>query len=266
MRAERIAKGRFKVIRSKVTGERGVIDTYRNRYKRLCLALSNVFRLEKYFVKHITLTQTVEQYHPRILNNFWCNMRHYFGELVYLWSVEVQEERAAGTGSEFSDSNMVLHWHAIVGFPWCMNWKENGREYLAKIVSFWKYGNVDIVPCPDRPRIEYLMKYVTKALDAPVDVEYQIRRVGSSLLGGWLRQTWKKLSAAIDRIGMEVRNFWWDHRGAYAWDEWNVGGYSGRDKVYVYRHPPSDWEVVYSCDEYPANLNDNWHPVFGLKV
>ncbi|MCL5023905.1 MAG: hypothetical protein M1497_11165, partial [Nitrospirae bacterium] len=88
---------RYIKIRNSETGEEVVIDTYLSRYRRLAMGFMNSLRLYPHFVKHITLTQTVESYHPRILDGFMGKMRRFYGELLYLWTTEIQEERLEST-------------------------------------------------------------------------------------------------------------------------------------------------------------------------
>ncbi|HXX53768.1 MAG TPA: hypothetical protein VEI28_04275 [Thermodesulfovibrionales bacterium] len=116
--------------------------------------------LMKGLYKFITLTQGAESYHPRILNDFMNSMRRYYGHVIAFWTVEVQEKRALRTGDR------VLHWHIMLFFP-DLRQSDFGRMDVFRIQSYWKYGDdrnsADIVPVY-KPRLDYLLKYVTKAL------------------------------------------------------------------------------------------------------
>lgn len=220
-----------------------IIDTYEARYRRMAMGFMNALRLDRKFIKHITLTQKVENYKPGILNAFFVKMRRFYGDLIYLWAVEVQEKRYLRTGER------VLHWHIMCGFPVGV-WE--GKSDVLRIQKYWKYGTVDIAPVK-RPSTGYLMKYVGKALAVRDQEWYQIRKTGSSFLPGWLRQSWNRVldvlaffsPHGVDEDGL--RQFGWSRGRAYAFDEW------GR-KVIIYRPRPTPWYVFDKLDLMPGEL------------
>lgn len=226
---------RYIKIRNDDTGQEVVIDTYLSRYKRLAYGFQNSLRFEKRFLKHIVLTQAVESYNPKMVNNFFNKMRRFYGDVMYIWTIEVQEERAEKTGDR------VIHWHIIFGFKKGTSF---GREDILRIQKYWKYGNVDISPA-GMCRMAYLMKYITKALGSSLDSVYQIRRIGSSRIAGWLRQTWNALTRAItyfSTVNVPIEglgSFWWVRGNAYALFDWGV-------KVCVYHKPKTVWYRVCS--------------------
>lgn len=221
---------RYIKIRHSETNQEVIIDTYEARYRRMAMGFMNSLKLDKRFVKHITLTQKIENYKPNLLNYFFCKMRRWYGDLIYLWAVEVQEERFEKTGAR------VLHWHVMVGFPVGVF---KGKRDVKRIQKFWGYGNVDIKPvrCPNT---RYLMKYVTKALNIRSLEFYQVRKTGSSRIAGWLKQSWNRVLDVLayfsphglcdDRLNL----FAWVRGRAYGFDEW------GR-KILVYRPRPTPW-------------------------
>jgi hypothetical protein len=232
---------RFIELINTETGEKVIVDTYESRYRRIAMGMLNRLRLKKKFIKHITLTQKEENYKPNHLNAFFVKMRRYYGDLVYMWTVEVQEERLEKTGEA------VLHWHIMIGFDPGM-WK--GKEDVFRIQQYWKYGNVDIKPVK-KANTAYLLKYVTKALNVRSEEFYQVRRIGSSRIAGWLKQSWQKVLNVLSyfsRVNIfedGLSAFHWNRGRAYAEDEW------GR-KVEIYRPPPSPWKLLVKLgDETP---------------
>ena len=234
---------RFIKIRHAETGEEMMIDTYMSRYRRLALGFLNSLKLEGRFLKHIILTQDVEHYKPGVLNNFFNSMRRFYGKNIYIWSEEVQEERALKTGDR------VLHWHIIFGFRKSYKF---GREDILRIQKYWKYGDprfsVRIKPIK-RLNLNYLMKYITKSLSVASEEFYRMRRMGSSMIAGWLRQSWQNVLRALSYfhgVGVPLESlssYWWVRGNAYAKGEWG--------KMFcVFRRPKTPWFVVdkYSGD------------------
>jgi hypothetical protein len=172
-------------------------------------------------------------------------MRKYYGDIVYIWTIEVQEERA----EKYDDR--VLHWHIMIGFDYDI---EFGKDDIIRIQRYWKYGNVDVKPVR-KPNMGYLMKYITKSLDSPIESAYKVRKIGSSRIWGYLRQSWTKLSMAIRDlmafgIGPDAfQDFKWCRKGCYdevEGDEKRVLLSSGglrlyRKRLYLFTFPPSPW-------------------------
>ena len=237
-------------IEHKITGQRVVIDPSRSRYIKMSQGFINMLRLEGRFLKHITLTQTKESYKPRILNSFMMALKKRYGKFLYIWSVEIQEKRFIKYGDK------VLHWHCLIGFDYNIG-LDFGGEDIRKIVSYWKHGGCEIVPV-EKPSVGYLMKYITKALDA--DVDFKIRRMGCSRIPSLYRQSWKKLAPAIVMLtskGLPLSQWEdvldWDHRGGYVVYDYEIrmrrsGLYKKNHKFYPYRHPKSDWSVISKGD------------------
>ena len=229
---------RLLTIKNHATGEERVIDTYLARSRRLAQGFLNRTRGVKGLFKHIVLTQGVESYHPRIINDFMNKIRRYYGDIQCFWTIEVQEERYEKYGER------VIHWHIMMFFP-DLRQVEFGRMDIFRIQSYWKYGNernsVNISPVY-KPRLDYLLKYVTKSLDVDIESEYKLHRVGSSRIEGFWRQSWSRLTSALERYGDVLKTLFWDRRGAfgYAYED----GIAGRKKLYVYQHPPSGWYLV----------------------
>lgn len=224
----------FALLRNTVTGVKFMVDVSAGRYRRLAQGFLNKMKVGRYFVKMITLTQGDESYRPKFLNSFLTNLRIFYGKCPYLWTVEVQEKRFITYGEK------VLHFHILVGFPW--DHRFTGDD-IRRLNSWWSYGSVEVTPAPDRYRsVRYLLKYITKSLSSPLLAEYDIRRVGSSNLPGYLRQSWEKFSAAVEHFqswGQELSQFVWRYGRAYV-----VGFDIGTLKKFshcVYRPPPSDW-------------------------
>jgi|GEM_PF-3241852 len=229
---------RYIEIENQATNERVVIDTYMSRYKRISCGFLNNLRINPGFVKHLTLTQREESYKPNILNSFFVQLRRFYGDVSYIWTAEIQEQRAEKYGDR------VLHWHCIVSFS---AETEFGREDVLRLQKYWKYGNLDIRPVR-KPSVAYLMKYITKSLD--IDVGAQIRRIGSSRIPAYLRMSYKRLMSFFDWMYahsvsfLDLPLFSWSYKGAR-----QVFG-SGRDRqtVWIYRHPPSSWSRVREFD------------------
>ena len=221
------------------TLEEAIIDIDMSRYKKLSMGFMNSLKFDKRFCKHIILTQAKESYKPNHLNNFFNCMRRYYGDLIYIWTSEIQEERFKDTGEA------VLHWHIICGFDWGIDF---GAEDVLRIQKYWKYGTVRIIPVR-RPSVGYLMKYITKSLSD--QVETRVRRVGSSAIAGWLRQSWTRLVDAINFFlpkGVTVDmfdDFWWSNGNAY-----------GRSLIGVYSDVPLYEKVMFYHRKYTA-----WHKV-----
>ncbi|MEW6586102.1 MAG: hypothetical protein AB1442_10895 [Nitrospirota bacterium] len=173
----------------------------------------NSLRFDRKFVKHITLTQVEENYRPGLLNGFFVRMRRHYGDVVYLWTVEVQEKRFERTGER------VLHWHIIFGFP-KDSWFTG--DDVKRIQSFWKYGNVGITPVR-RVNTGYLMKYVTKSFGIDDPFFKGIRRIGSSQIAGWLRQKFGRVLEAMSFFTRgdfcDLSLFYWNRGRAYVKNE-----------------------------------------------
>lgn len=234
---------RFLRLYNSDTQQEIVIDKYEARYRRLAMGFLNKLRREKKFIKHITLTQEKENYKPNILDGFFRKMRRYYGECFYLWTVEVQEERALVYGER------VMHWHIIFGFPYDVQF---GAEDVKRIQQYWKYGNLDIRPVK-RCNVDYLMKYVTKALGVLGEEFYKIRKIGSSHVEGWLRQSWSKVLNVIASFYMmglsedRINDYWWSNGSAYAKDEFG-------HRLYIFKRPKTKWSLIDKMDEHPDYL------------
>jgi len=234
---------RYIRIKHKGTGQEVTLDTRYTEARRLGMGFLNKAKGRLGIFKHITLTQDIEHYHPNIVNNFFNRVRKFYGDVCYFWTTEIQEERAEKTGDR------VIHWHVMIHFPG-MKAYEFGRMDVLRLQGYWKYGNpknsVHIAPLY-KPNLGYLLKYVTKSLGVSLEGEHRIRRYGSSRIEGHFRQSFARLQRAIEHIGDYVRTLYWDYKGAfgYAYEE----GLPGRQKKYIYTHPPSDWFSVERFDE-----------------
>jgi hypothetical protein len=226
---------RFIEIEKEETGERLTIDTYVGRYKRLGMGFLNNLKMNPAFLKHITLTQREESYKPNILNPFFVQLRRFYGDVSYIWTAEVQEERYEKYGER------VLHWHVIVAFDEDIDF---GREDVFRLQRYWKYGNLDIKPIR-KASLTYLMKYISKALD--IDVGAKIRRIGSSRIAAYFRMPWNKflkalswfLSVGASYVDMGIMK--WTYKGASV----TFGSCRNeRQTKYIYLHPPSGWRRV----------------------
>lgn len=219
---------RYITIRHKQTGEEVVIDRYMARYNAIAKGFLNSNHIKPRFIKHITLTQVVENYKPNILNAFFVFMRRYYGDIMYVWTCE-QQERG------------VLHWHILVGFEWGIKF---GREDILRIQRYWKYGNVDIKPVTNIS-ISYIMKYLGKALTEDFIGNIKLRRIGSSRIAGWLKQSMKYVVLVLSffaSIPVSPDHFYWYRGSAYTYYE------NSRDKLWIYRKPPSGWCLVDRAD------------------
>lgn len=229
---------RYIEIEHSETGEKLTIDTYVSRYRRLGMGFLNSLKLQPRFVKHITLTQKVESYKPNILNSFFVKLRRYYGDVVYIWTAEIQEKRL----EKYGDS--VLHWHVMVGFDYDVDF---GRDDIKRLQLYWKYGNLDCKPVR-RAGMAYLMKYISKSLNLGFDAK--IRRIGSSMIVGFLRMSWNKFQSALTfflQFGetFELFSFFkWTYKGAYV----NFGSGNDRERVCVYKHPATLWKRVMQLD------------------
>lgn len=208
------------------TGEEIVLETKMTRYRKICLGFLNTLKQEQKFLKHIILTQREENYKPRILHNFVTMMKRRYKNAIYVWTVETQERG-------------VLHWHMIYGFDWETDF---GKEDIERIQRYWKYGSVEIVPIR-KLNFSYLLKYITKALncsESEENVLSQVRRIGSSMIDGYLKQSWKRVIRAIGwfyNAGYpDLSEFYWQNGKAYLKTE-------ERKQVQIYR-PPKEWERV----------------------
>lgn len=247
-----VSSSRYINVYNKHTGQTIVIDRYFSKYLKMSQGFMNMLRLECRFLKHITLTQAKESYSPKILNNFMMALKKRFGKFLYIWSVEVQEKRFEKYGDK------VLHWHIMVAFDYNIG-LDFGADDIRKIASYWKYGGCE-VSAVRRPSVGYLMKYITKSLNA--DVGFQIKRMACSRISSFYRQSWKKLAPAIDRLttqGLPLEQWQsvlsWDYRGGFVVVDEEVRIRRGRlqrmkEKFYVYRHPQSEWSLLGGCDMY----------------
>ena len=243
--------GRYLLLHNEKTGEDCVIDKVEARHRRLACGYMNLLKMKGYFIKHIILTQGYEQYKPKHINAFMVKMRRYYGKLHYLWTVELQMERLKETGEA------VLHWHILLGFP---SGTSIGADDIKRIQNYWKFGDmrnsVEIRPVKNAS-VNYLMKYITKALDCAVMTQYKIRRIGSSLIPGYLRQGWGKVVKAIQHFASggvsfsDMNNFFWQNGNAYLMEDCSVGGLTVWLKRWIYRKGKTDWFTVMSFDSLP---------------
>lgn len=216
-------------IQNKETREEFMIDTSLSRYERLGKGFLNKLRFGTHtFLKHITLTQKEESYHPRILDNFFSAVRRRYGDVIYIWTAEIQEERLEKYGEK------VLHWHVLIAFD---NDIRFGREDVFKLQSYWKYGNLDVRPVR-HPSVGYLMKYITKALGSGFG---KVRRIGSSIIESYYRQGLTALLSGIMFFGglVELDGYYWYHGKAFLYEN----NEHKRGRIYVY-NPPRKWEVT----------------------
>ncbi|RJQ23117.1 MAG: hypothetical protein C4560_01340 [Nitrospiraceae bacterium] len=228
----RLIKDDYIQLENIETGEQIVIERRMTRYRRIGMGLLNSLKIDKGFVKHIILTQKEEMYQPKHLNYFMSALRRKYGKIRYLWTAETQERG-------------VLHWHMICAFDWET---EFGKDDVVAIQRFWKFGQLEIVPVR-KPNIEYLLKYITKALDTVVE---GVRRIGSSRFPGYLKQSWKRVVKVfehfIDCGYPKWDEFYWQNGRAYAKRVDDDGRIL--EKILIYR-PPKEWEFVNSFSELP---------------
>ena len=236
------AKPDYLLIRNSYTNEDAVIDLKMSRYKRIAKGFLNSLRMSSRILKHIVLTQAKESYRPTLLNNFLNSLRRFYGDVVYVWTVEVQEERREKYG------DVVLHWHMLVAFEEGTEFK---RDDILRLQGYWKYGHCEVIPVRS-VSMRYLLKYITKALDVPLGLTYQIKRISSSRVEGWLKQSMKRIMQAYEFFkgmwpekGLDaLSEFYWYNGNAYLWDEWDIGGYAGRVKQWIYKKSDWGWRVV----------------------
>lgn len=241
---------RFLEIQNSVTQEVVYVDTYRSRYQRLAQGFLNHLKLNGGFLKHIILTQSEESYHPKILNNFLMALKKRFGKLHYLWTVEIQEHRLEKYGKA------VMHWHILCAFPEGTWFDSEGLD-IAKIQSYWKYGDMTNsveVRSVRSPSLTYLLKYTTKALCSPV--AEKVRRIGSSMIAGYLRQSWTKLSRLLENTVCsgwcsldELKLFSFSRNGSAFVHVTDENGERSREKIYD--SGKSAWSVIGRYDETP---------------
>ena len=241
---------RFLEVLNTKTAETVYIDTYRSRYQRLAQGFLNHLKLNGGFLKHIILTQREESYRPEILKSFFASLKRRFGKLHYMWTVEIQEERLEKYGVA------VMHWHILCAFPEGTWFDSEGLD-IAAIQSYWKYGhetNSVEVRSVKRPSLSYLLKYTTKALCS--NVAAKVRRIGSSLIPGYLRQSWNRLSRVIQDLVCggycsvdELKLYQWSRGGSAFMVFQDEFGRSCRKKVYSSAVSP--WCVVGRYDETP---------------
>lgn len=209
-------------ISHKTTGQEIIIDTSGARAKRLCQGFLNKTSQSKRFYKHIILTQVVENYHSRILNQFFSAMRKWYQDIQYIWTMEEQKRG-------------VLHWHVVVAFPYDVQF---GRSDILRIQNYWKYGIVEVVPVR-RISFQYLLKYISKSLESGID---GVRRIGSSMIEGFYRQSRKWFLRAMEWLsgcGVSWDSFFWSNGDAYLYEDWKYR----KGRVYIYRRP-RDWELI----------------------
>ncbi len=94
-------------------------------------------------------------------------MQRYYGRVSYIWTVEVQEERA------LKIAERILHWHILIAFPAGTPF---GKEDVLRIQKYWKYGNVDIKPVR-KADPKYLLKYIQKALAVRGEEFYKLKKL-----------------------------------------------------------------------------------------
>jgi hypothetical protein len=229
------------MLKNEVTGEVCMVDTVMSRYQKIACGFMNYIKVNPCFVKHIILTQSEEQYKPKHINNFMNRMRRRYKKLVYIWTIEIQEERL----QKYHEA--VLHWHIIVGFK---QFTDFGAEDVKKIQSFWKYGddrNSVEIRSVRNPSTNYLMKYITKTIDSPIVSEYKVRKIGTSKIESFLRQSWAKVQRLISFFAKggekfeNLKNYYWQNGNAYLWHISEFAGYVLKNKVWIYRKEKSFW-------------------------
>jgi hypothetical protein len=242
-RTLRGSKPDYLSVENPETGEQAIIDLKKARADKIMRGFQNSVRFNNLYVKHISLDQAKESYHPKILNNFICSLKRAFPVVDYVWTVEVQEERYKKYGE------IVLHWHILVAFGWDT---DIDVDAIKRIAKYWKYGGCT-VRSASLKRTGYLLKYITKKLDSPIESLYKLRRIGSSRIEGWLKQSFKRIMEAWNWFkqwysdgdrGIDcLSDFYWSNGNAYIWDKWEIGGYEGKRKILVYKKKPSGWRI-----------------------
>lgn len=235
-------KADYIYIKNEFTGEEAVIDRKMARSNKIMLGFMNSVRLGCYRVKMITLTQAVESYQPKHINNFLNCVRRRHGAVVYVWTNEIQEERFKKYGER------VLHWHILVAFDWET---DIDVDEIKRLQRYWKHGTLKVTSA-SYERTKYLLKYITKSLGTVLEYQYKIRRIGSSKIEGWLKQSWKRLLEAWDWFkrwysnkGIDALNdFYWQNNNAYFYDEWELCGVKLKRKILVYRKRRTGWYKV----------------------
>ncbi|MCE5194381.1 MAG: hypothetical protein LLF28_02830 [Nitrospiraceae bacterium] len=131
----------------------------------------------------------------------------------------------------------VLHWHIIMAFEYET---EFTKEDILKIQSYWKHGNADIRHVKSLS-VGYLMKYVGKALG----LDSAMRRIGSSRIEAFYRQSLSALCKAVQFFGSvsELFDYYWYRGRAFLYED-NV---YKRGRCYIY-YPRKLWEVVFNSN------------------
>jgi len=162
-------KARYFVMQNR-DGRRIVVDRFdrMHRYRKMARAFVNYTQFNGFvYYKHITLTQAIESYKPNLLNNFFNKVRRYYGDIAYIWTAEIQEERL----EKYNEA--VLHWHVIVGF---LPGTDIDSSEIARLQRYWRYGNLDIRSIK-RLNLSYILKYITKSLNNSI---HKVRRISMS--------------------------------------------------------------------------------------
>ena len=213
-------------LRDKESGRDFYVPRISPLYRRLSQGFLNLVRLRPFsFVKHIVLTQAVESYHPRILNSFFSAIRKKYGKVDYIWTIEEQERG-------------VLHWHVIIVFTEV----DFSATDVSCLQGYWKYGHLSVTPVRSLS-LTYIMKYITKSIGS--SVLFSFRRIGSSRVPAYFRQSWRDLLSAVRffsdlRMGLDaLDSFWWYNGSAYLVGDQDTG----RGRHYVYRRKKL-WEFV----------------------
>ena len=224
-------------LKHKETGQEIMIDSKKGYYDRIAKGFLNSVKLRPHFIKHIILTQAKESYKPRILHSFLVALKKRYGNVVYIWTVELQEKRFHTTGEA------VLHWHIIVAFPYEIG-IGFGREDIEKIQRYWKYGHVKVVPVR-KLNLGYLMKYLEKELSQDIGLSTLfegVRRIGTSKISPWLKQGFPSVLAVMSWfavVGQDINSFHWYKGSAYVYEDARYK----RGRLYVYKRK-KEWEYV----------------------
>ena len=227
-------RDRYYVMKSS-EGEKIIVDTWdiSRRYRKMARGFVNCTQFEGFtYYQHFTLTQTVESFKPRILNKFLMALKKRYGKIHYIWCIEVQEERKL----KYGDS--VLHWHLVVAFePDTVFTKED----ILKIQSYWEYGNVDIKPVR-KLNLNYIMKYITKTLNSPLEELYKMRKIGMSRIGQVFRYSKERLADLIKHFSFDLEHLKWfkaNSRGIFYRYRDAFGGWS---KDFIFTFPR--WNII----------------------